>query len=75
MYEKRAELRDVTLVLPRWEAVHATGGGQLGAELRDDYCGGVPPQSKAADWVGSTIGKFDCRNAENHHKACPTECR
>ena len=58
-FEKRVQLRDVTLVLPHWEAVHATGGGQRGAELRDDYYGGVSPQSKAADWVGSTIGKFN----------------
>ena len=46
---KRVELRDVTLVLTRWEAVHATGGGQWGAKLRDDYYGGGFPQSKAAD--------------------------
>ena len=40
---KRVELRDVTFVLPRWEAEHATGGGQRGAELRNDYYGGGPP--------------------------------
>ena len=40
---KRAELRDLKLVLPRWEAVHAAGGGQRGAELRGDYYGGFPP--------------------------------
>ena len=39
----RVELRDVTLVLPRWEAAHATGGGQWGAELRDDHYGEGPP--------------------------------
>ena len=39
----RVELGDVTLVLPRWEAVHAAGGGQRGAELRDDYYGGGSP--------------------------------
>ena len=41
--KQKVELRDVTLLLPRWEAVHATGGGQRGAELRDDYYrGGYP---------------------------------
>ena len=53
------ELGAVTLVLPRWEAVHATGGGRRSAELRDEYYGGGFPKSKAADWVGSTIGKFN----------------
>ena len=58
MQRKRVELGDVTLVLPRWEAVHATGGGQRGAELRDDYYGGVSPSRRLpADWVGSTLGK------------------
>ena len=37
----KVALSDVTLVLPRWEAVHATG--QWGAELRDDYYGGGSP--------------------------------
>ena len=40
IFKKKVGLGDVTLVLPRWEAAHVTGGGQLGAELRDDYYGG-----------------------------------
>ena len=32
-------------------------------------------QSKAADWVGWMIGKFNPWNAEHRHKACPTELR
>ena len=40
---ERVRLGHVTLVLTLWEAIHATGGGQWGAELRDDCYGGVPP--------------------------------
>ena len=53
---KKLELRDVTLGLPRWKAVHVTGGGQRGAELRDDYYGRVSSSRRLPTGWGRRSG-------------------
>ena len=69
------ELNDVTLVLPRWEAVHATGGGQWGAELRDDYYGGVSPSRRLLAGWGRPSKSSAPEMPSIVKKACPADCR
>ena len=66
MHAKRVELCDVTLVLPRWEAVHANGGGQRGAELRNDYYGRGPPSRRLPTGWGRRSGSSTMKRARRN---------
>ena len=74
----------MALLLPHWEAVHATGGGQWGAELRDDYHGGGspsrrlltgwgPPSGSSTPETPSIVIKRARRNVVRAYKPCVPE--